>query len=95
MPVVLLHILEPLEVEGEDGGQPLHPHPLVRLLPQQETVSRESGQENGNVSFLLASVADPDPGSGIGAFLTPGSGIRNRFIPDPGSRIPDPGSKNM
>jgi hypothetical protein len=29
-----------------------------------------------------------DPGSG--AFLTPGSGIRNRFFPDPGSRIPDP-----
>ena len=36
----------------------------------------------------LASVADPDPGSG--AFLTPGSGIGNRFFPDPGSRIPDP-----
>jgi hypothetical protein len=35
------------------------------------------------------SVADPDPGSGIGCFLTPGSGIRNRFFPDPGSRIPD------
>ncbi len=34
------------------------------------------------------SVADPDPGSGT--FLTPGSGIRNRFFPDPGSRIPDP-----
>jgi hypothetical protein len=34
------------------------------------------------------SVADPDPGSG--AFLTPGSGIRNRFFPDPGSRISDP-----
>jgi len=33
-------------------------------------------------------VADPDPGSG--AFLTPGSGIRNKFFPDPGSRIPDP-----
>jgi hypothetical protein len=31
-----------------------------------------------------------DPGSGIsGAFLTPGSGIRNRFFPDPGSRIPN------
>ncbi len=29
-----------------------------------------------------------DPGSG--AFLTPGSGIWNRFFPDPGSRIPDP-----
>ncbi len=37
-----------------------------------------------------SSVADPDPGSGIGCFLTPGSGIRNRFFPDPGSRIPDP-----
>jgi hypothetical protein len=30
------------------------------------------------------SVADPDPGSG--AFLTPGSGIRNRVFPDPGSQ---------
>ncbi len=29
-------------------------------------------------------------GSGIGAFLTPGSGIRNRFFPDPVSRIPNP-----
>jgi hypothetical protein len=29
-------------------------------------------------------------GSGSGAFLTPGSGIRNRFFLDPGSRIPDP-----
>ncbi len=35
-------------------------------------------------SFLKYSVADPDPGSG--AFLTPGSGIRNRFFPDPGSQ---------
>ncbi len=35
-----------------------------------------------------SSVADPDPGSG--AFLTPGSGIRNRFFPDLGSRIPRP-----
>ncbi len=34
-----------------------------------------------------------DPGSGIGAFLTPGSGIQNRFFPDPGSRIPDLGSR--
>ncbi len=38
--------------------------------------------------FLSASVADPDPGSV--AFLTPGSGIRNRFFPDLGSRIPNP-----
>jgi hypothetical protein len=35
------------------------------------------------------SVADPDPGSY--AFLTPGSGIRNRFFS--GSRISDPGSQ--
>ncbi len=31
---------------------------------------------------LITSVADPDPGSG--PFLTPGSGIRNRFFPYPG-----------
>jgi hypothetical protein len=37
---------------------------------------------------VFGSVADPDPGSV--AFLTPRSGIRNRFFPDPGSRIPDP-----
>ncbi len=37
---------------------------------------------------LFSSVADPDQGSG--AFLTPRSGIRNRFFPDPGSRIPNP-----
>jgi hypothetical protein len=32
-------------------------------------------------------------GSGSGAFLTldPGSGIRNRFFSDPGSRMLDPG----
>ncbi len=36
------------------------------------------------VLLAAPSVADPDPGSG--AFLTPGSGIRNRFFPDPGSQ---------
>jgi hypothetical protein len=35
-------------------------------------------------NYRYASVADPDPGSG--AFLTPGSGTRNRFFPDPGSQ---------
>jgi hypothetical protein len=29
---------------------------------------------------------------GYGAFLTPGSGIRNRLLPGVGSRIPDPKS---
>jgi hypothetical protein len=41
------------------------------------------------ILILRHSVADPDPGSG--GFLTPGSGIRKRFFPDPGSRNPDPG----
>jgi hypothetical protein len=39
--------------------------------------------------IILTSVADP----GSGAFLTHGSGIRNGFFPDPGSRIPDLGSR--
>ncbi len=30
--------------------------------------------------------------SGIRCLFDPGSGIRNRFFPDPGSLIPDPGS---
>jgi hypothetical protein len=34
--------------------------------------------------MVKTSVADLDPGSG--AFLTPGSRIRNRFFPDPGSQ---------
>ena len=33
---------------------------------------------------IITSVADPDLGSG--AFLTPGSGIRNGFSPEPGSQ---------
>ncbi len=33
-------------------------------------------------------------GSGYGAFLTPGSGIRKRFFPDTGSRNPDFGSQS-
>ncbi len=42
----------------------------------------------GIVTFGRRKKADPDPGSV--AFLTLGSGIRNGFIPDPGSQIPDP-----
>ncbi len=43
------------------------------------------------INMIRNSVADPDPGSGN--FLTPGSGIRNMFFPDPRSRILDPGSR--
>jgi hypothetical protein len=35
-------------------------------------------QENADAAFFASSsVADSDPGSGIGCFLTPGSGIRD------------------
>ncbi len=51
-------------------------------------------------TIQLNSVADPDPGSGIGCLFDPwirirdpGSGIGLFRIPDPGSRIPDPGSQ--
>ena len=40
-------------------------------------------------SVLRIQIRDPR----FGAFLTPGSGIRNRFFPDPGSLIPDPSSQ--
>jgi hypothetical protein len=40
--------------------------------------------------FAVALLAELDPGTG--AFLAPGSGIRNRYFSDPGSRIPDPKS---
>jgi len=36
------------------------------------------------------SVADPDPGSGIGCFLTPGSGMGESEHPDPGSGMNNP-----
>jgi hypothetical protein len=41
----------------------------------------------------ISSVADPDPGSGFGAFLTPGSGIRDPEKVFSGSRIQDLGSR--
>jgi hypothetical protein len=43
-----------------------------------------------SIKITGTSVADPGPGSG--AFLPQGSGIRDDFFPDPGSRIQDPGS---
>ena len=58
---------------------------------------RDKHPGSATLHIGTGSVADPDPGSG--AFLTPGSGIRNVFS---GSRIPDPktatkerGEKNL
>jgi hypothetical protein len=60
------------------------PDPLavIQLVICHYSVGVYPGQQER----LVISVADP----GSGAFLTPGSGIRNRFFPDLGSRIPDP-----
>jgi hypothetical protein len=41
-----------------------------------------------SASKVQSSVADTDPESCL--FLTPGSGIRKRFFPDPGSWISNP-----
>ncbi len=46
------------------------------------------------LSLNVGSIADPDPGSGIWCLFDPGIGIRKRFFPYPGSRIPDPGSQD-
>ncbi len=66
--------------KGRKGGPKDH---LTSLDPF-------SGMETAGHPFptVKYSVSDPAPGSG--AFLTPGSGIRNRFFPDPGPQIPDP-----
>ena len=58
---------------------------LLQALFQTAQHLYEKREGSGSVPLSLTSVADPDPGSG--AFLTPGSGIRNRFFPDPGSQI--------
>jgi len=42
---------------------------------------------------MKTNVADPDTGSGIGAFLTAGSGIRDGKKSDPGSETRDKSSR--
>jgi hypothetical protein len=60
---------------------------------QMETghLDRQEGIAGYSDLHTVLRIRIRDPGSG--AFLTPGSGIRNRFFPDPGSRIPDLGSR--
>ncbi len=59
------------------------------LYQRVETASFDTYPTNiGFRPFHICSVADPDPG--CGPFLTPGSGIQNRFFSDPGSRIQNP-----
>ncbi len=44
---------------------------------ENEKSAATDGYRYISVCTLHSSVADPDPGSGIGCFLTPGSGIRD------------------
>ncbi len=77
----------------------LSPHPPLQLgVPPCRAVVTEQSlriETEAHVQFPIhqAVLRIRDPGSGIGAFSTPGSGIRNRFILNPGSRISDPGSR--
>jgi len=57
---------------------------------EREKERKGCGEKAGDKTIRIeTSVADP----GSGALLTPGSGIRNRFFPDPRSRISEPGSQ--
>ncbi len=44
-------------------------------------------------NFIISSVADPDPGSGIRCLFYPWIRDPEWVFPDPGSRISDPGSR--
>ncbi len=44
------------------------------------------GQVQPLTALIFRATIDAHPDPGSGAFLTPGSGIRNRFFPDPGSQ---------
>jgi hypothetical protein len=64
-----------LPVNNPEGPVSLHLPDVARLEPSEKTVQ----------SQLNPGDREQCCGSGSGAFLTPGSGIRNRFFPDPGS----------
>ncbi len=91
----LLQLGAVIGVNGQRFFYPASPHqvrPKDYMYLQQ--MDRPSSRNLcPSLSCVSSSVADPDPGSGIRCFLTPGSGIRNRFFPDPGSRISEPGSR--
>ncbi len=46
VPVDLVHVLEPLQVEGQDGGQPLHAHPLLQKKKMK------GGQSDSHIEVL-------------------------------------------
>ena len=79
---------DPEKSEGGDsgevrrvGGGPEGRSILTLLLSVKMSFTQRELWGEGKRE-VGSSVADPDPGSG--AFLTPGSGIRNGFVLDPG-----------
>jgi hypothetical protein len=56
------------------ANNPLHRIPQYAIRYLYRTVC---GGSDFWLGMVVSSVADPDPGSGIGCFLTPGSGIRD------------------
>jgi hypothetical protein len=69
------------------------PNPLeIFADPEHGFPVKQTGRKSDQKQCCGSGSGIRDPGSG--AFLTPGSGIRNRFFPDPGSRISDPGSQD-
>ena len=70
--------------------------PFFHFGSRIRTVSiPDPGSASKNLSIVSKtmvsnSVADPDPGSGIRCFLTPGSGMGESEHPDPGSGMNNP-----
>jgi hypothetical protein len=67
------------------GRQHMYIKPLMPVgLPVNVNIMPQYFKQVKSLCMHATNVADPDPASG--AFLTPGTGIRNRFFPDPGSQ---------
>jgi hypothetical protein len=76
------------EIGVSELQRALPPNMMSKLLERRQMEEVSSAGLIFSYGTLLVSHFDSvaDPGSGIGCFLTPGSGIRNRFFPDPGSQ---------
>jgi hypothetical protein len=61
---------------------------LMYLRIRRDSKSGKKQEQHSVARSHIFSSADPDPVSG--AYLSPVSGIRNRFFPDPGYRISKP-----
>ncbi len=58
-------------------GNPTGDTPMLNRLMQEKIKNQSHCHFPSKQPTKVSSVADPDPGSGIGCFLTSGSGIRD------------------